>query len=70
MSSLATRASLRRLSEVLEDPDPINRGHAHYVRGLIDATSVAEQSTRPCAGAVEQRAAIAPDDAAEDDPAL
>ncbi|SMH34238.1 hypothetical protein SAMN06295885_0960 [Rathayibacter oskolensis] len=69
MSSLATRASLRRLHEVLEDPAPINRGHARYVRRLITGASLAEARPRSGSGATEQRAAIAPDDAAED-PAL
>ncbi|KQP97501.1 MULTISPECIES: hypothetical protein [unclassified Rathayibacter] len=69
MSSLVTRASLRRLSEVLEDPAPINRGHARYVRRLITSVTLAEARPWSGSGATEQLAAIAPDDAAED-PAL
>ncbi|QHC67154.1 hypothetical protein Q0F99_00580 [Rathayibacter oskolensis] len=69
MSTPETRATLRRLSEVLEDPAPINHGHARYVRRLITSASLAEAPTWSGSGATEHIAAIAPDDAAED-PAL
>lgn len=78
-----SRAVLHRLVEVLEDPAPINEGHARHVSGLI-AGALASGSTSARGGggpaavvplrcvttAPEDLAAIAPEDPAEDNPAF
>lgn len=83
MSRPDSRAVLHRLVEVLEDPAPINRGHAQHVRRLITGALASEAPPargggRPAAvvplwsgsGAPEDLAAIAPEDPAEGNPAL
>lgn len=71
MSGLETRASLRRLSEVLERPAPINEGHARYVRRLIGGfRGVSDFPVQAASGAPERLAAIAPEDPAEENPAF
>ncbi|QHC59391.1 hypothetical protein [Rathayibacter sp. VKM Ac-2760] len=61
---------LHRLVEVLEDPAPINRGHARHVRRLLSVALDTAPPLRTCGGTPLQLAAFAPDDSAEENPAL
>ncbi|MDY0911308.1 hypothetical protein [Rathayibacter festucae] len=70
MSRPDTCAVLHRLVEVLEDPAPINRGHARHVSGLLSVALDSAPALRSCGSASTQLAAFAPEDPAEDDPAL
>ncbi|NQX04032.1 hypothetical protein HQQ82_04375 [Rathayibacter sp. VKM Ac-2856] len=65
-----TCAVLHRLVEVLEDPAPINPGHARHVSGLVADVLDSAPSLGDCAGAPVQLVAFATEDPADEDPAL
>ncbi|AZZ51098.1 MULTISPECIES: hypothetical protein [Rathayibacter] len=70
MSRPDTCAVLHRLVEVLEDPAPINPGHARHVSGLLAGALDSAPALRDCAGAPAQLVAFATEDPADENPAL